>query len=266
MRTPPRSSRIRERKTGVQSVARAVAILRAVAASPDGLTPREISDRVGLALPTTYHLIGTLANEGLLARTEGRPYRLGLGVSVLAEAFQRQLAAPDQLVAPVHEVATRTAETAYVVGWASGEIVIHARVSGRHVLSVSDSPLGLVTDAHARSSGKALLAFAHPAVRSGYLARHPLTSRTPNTIVDAVELEREFDRIRERGYATDFEEYAVGVCCLSAPVDGGSSPFAISLSAPRDRFTDNADAYVRVILEVTAAATGAHPSAIGGPT
>ena len=63
------------------------------------------------------------------------------------------------------------------------------------------------------------------------------------------DLEREFEIIRLQGYATDIEEYQLGVCCVAAPLDGGRSPFAISLSAPRERFLERFDAYRDAVLE-----------------
>ena len=45
----------------IQSVARALAILLDVAREDGGLTVREIADRQGLRLPTTYHLVHTLS-------------------------------------------------------------------------------------------------------------------------------------------------------------------------------------------------------------
>jgi DNA-binding IclR family transcriptional regulator len=74
-------------------------------------------------------------------------------------------------------------------------------------------------------------------------------------------VQRELELTRPRGYATDLEEYNPGVCCLAAGLDSGVSPFAVSLSAPRDRFEEHFDAYRRAVLEFTAAASrGLDPS------
>jgi IclR family transcriptional regulator, acetate operon repressor len=245
-----------ERPARVQSVARGVAVLMEVAASPSGLTVKEISEALGLSRPTVYHLVHTLASEGLLSKGDRRRHRLGLRVGALAEAFQRQLAPPDYLLPHVRSLAAVTSEAAYAAGWRDGEIVLFARVPGRHAVTVSEINMGLAGDAHARASGKVLLAFAPPDVRADYLAKHPLQPRTANTIVDLGEFDHELRRIRELGYAVDQEEFIQGVCCLAAPLAGGGFPYAIALSAPTDRFRANFDRYLHALSETSRDALG----------
>src|SRR5919106_4824070 len=199
-------ARAEGRPARVQSVARAVAVLMEVAASPAGLTVKEISETLGLSRPTVYHLVHTLTGEGLLSKGDRSRHRLGLRVGALAESFRRQLAPPDELLPHVRSLAGVTSEAAYAAGWRDGEIVLFAHVPGRHAVSVSEINMGLVGDAHARASGKALLAFAPPDMQARYLATHPLRPRTANTIVDPDAFELELERIREVGYAVDKEE------------------------------------------------------------
>jgi IclR family acetate operon transcriptional repressor len=253
---PPPSRRPR-----VQSVARAAVILRAVAASDSGLTATQIAGEVGLSRPTTYHLLHTLRDEGLLARGPEREYRLGFAVASLAQAFARQLAPPEHLLPYVRALARRTGETAYIATWTDDGVVLLASVPGHHAVTVASSRVGLAEDPHARASGKVLLSQLSAEARAAFLTRSPFTIRTPQTIAGTDAFERELELTRSRGYATDLEEYNPGVCCLAAGLDSGVSPFALSLSAPRDRFQEHFDAYRRAVLEIAAAASrGLDPS------
>jgi IclR family acetate operon transcriptional repressor len=254
---PTLAAPVEERPARVQSVARAVAVLMEVAASPAGLTVKEISETLGLSRPTVYHLVHTLTREGLLSKGDRRRHRLGLRVGALAESFRRQLAPPDDLLPHVRSLAAVTSEAAYAAGWRDGEIVLFARVPGRHAVSVSEINMGLVGDAHARASGKVLLAFTPPDTRADYLATHPLRPRTANTIVDSGAFDLELRRIRDLGYAVDEEEFVQGVCCLAAPLAGGAFPYAIALSAPSDRFRANFDRYLQALSETSQSAVGA---------
>jgi IclR family transcriptional regulator, acetate operon repressor len=245
----------REAAPPVQSVARALAILRYVASNALGVTARDVSETLRLRRPTVYHLLNTLVADGFLARGDDRRYRLGLAVAALAEAFRRSIAPPDRLVAHLRSLSLRTGEPTYVTGWVDADIVVLARIPGQHPVSVSEFPLGMVGDAHARSSGKLLLAFAPPVVRDAYLAAHPPVALTPNTIVDVAALEREFVEIRNRGFALDSEEFTLGVCCLAAPLDAGAAPYVISLAAPRERFAERLDEYLDAVLETAAEAS-----------
>jgi IclR family acetate operon transcriptional repressor len=237
------------RRPRIQSVARALAILMQISNS-EGLTAREVSARLGLSLSTTYHLLHTLESEGFVIKGDRRAYRLGLRIGTLADAFRRQLDPAEYLAPYVRSLASVTGEAAYVAGWHDGSIVIFSRIPGHHAVNVTDLRVGLAEDAHARASGKLLLAFTSPDARAEYLTTHPPHRRTPHTIVDPDELEREFGRIRELGYSTDLEEFTPAVCCISAPLDGGASPFVFSLSAPAERFEREFDRYLEAILDV----------------
>jgi DNA-binding IclR family transcriptional regulator len=255
----------REASPLVQSVARALAILRYVASDAVGVTARDVSEALRLRRPTVYHLLNTLVADGFLVRGDDRRYRLGLAVAQLAEAFRRAIAPPDYLVAHLRSLSLRTGEPTYVTGWVDGDIVVLARIPGQHPVSVSEFPLGMVGDAHARSSGKLLLAFAAPGARDAYLAAHPPIARTPTTIVDLAALASEFEEIRKRGYAVDSEEFTLGVCCLAAPLDGGAAPYVISLAAPRERFAEHFSDYLDAVLETAAEASTSLASARGVP-
>ena len=242
-------------KPQVQSVVRALTILRHVATSREGLTTREISEATGLNRQTAYHLVNTLVSEGFLTSGRGRRHRLGMGVGTLVEQFRRQLDPPEHLMPHVRSISAESGETAFLAGWRDGEIVILGSTSGHHPVSVTPISLGMFGSAHARASGKALLAYAAPETRDEYLRRQPAVRFTPNTLVEQAELERAFDLVRAEGYAVDREEFVIGVSCMAAPLDAGASPYALAMSAPTNRFVERFDDYRRILLDATSAAS-----------
>jgi DNA-binding IclR family transcriptional regulator len=234
----------------VQSAARTISILLEVAQSDHGLTTKEISERTGIGRQATYHLVHTLLETRMLTRTGGRRYVLGLSVGTLAEGFGRQLAPSEHLGPLVRELARTTGETSYATGWWSGEITTLTVARGTNPVRADEVPQGHIGHAHARASGKLLLAFANPSVRQHYLDTHERVAVTAYTKTDVAELEAEFARIRAQGYAEDREEYAIGLCCLSVPVDAAASPFALSISAPRERFSGERDRYLSDLMKI----------------
>jgi IclR family transcriptional regulator, acetate operon repressor len=251
--TEPASPQPRPR---VQSAARAVGIMMAVAQSENGLTTREISEQLGIGRQATYHLLHTLVGSGMLARGEPRRYVLGLRVGALAEGFARQLAPSEHLAPIVRELAKETGETSYASGWWANEITVLAVARGSNPVSAAEVSQGHMGDAHARASGKLLLANATPAVRRDYLGLHVLRACTERTITEREPLEAEFERIRAQGYSEDMEEFATGLCCLAVPLDRGLSPFALSLSAPRERFLQNRGRYLAELRRAAAPLSG----------
>src|SRR5690242_11264629 len=106
----------------VQSAARAVGILVEIAKSDNGLTTKEISERVGIGRQATYHLLHTLVETGMLTRADRSHYVLGLRVGTLAEGFARQLEPSEHLAPMVRDLAQRSGETSYASGWWADEI------------------------------------------------------------------------------------------------------------------------------------------------
>jgi len=221
----------------INSVVRGVNILTAIARSDQGLSVREIAEAIGVERQTAYHLVHTLEDTGFIARDDQRNYRLGLRVGALAEAFGRQFSAPDYMLPLVRGLAHETGETCYVVGWWRGEIVIIEVAAGANAIRSAEMPHGQYLHAHARAAGKVLLAYAATARMAEYLLNHqPLAKLTENTITDFKSLQAEFARIRAEGVGYDNEEFAPGISCMAMPLEAGTAPYALALSAPSERF------------------------------
>jgi IclR family acetate operon transcriptional repressor len=234
-------------KPRIQSVARAAAILNEIAHSPTGLTAQELSTATGLSRATTYHLVQTLAAVGYVAAGADHRYRLSIGVGAIVEGFDRHVVPEDFLPLP-RALAQRTGETAYVAAREGPQLVLLCSVPGHHPVSVANSPIGPIEHGHARASAKLLLALAPDDARERYLAANPLTRLTSRTITSRGELLAEFGRIQEAGYSTDLEEFHDGVCCFAAPLARGAAPYALALSAPKERFEANRDEYLAAVL------------------
>jgi len=235
----------------VQSVARAIAILGAVADSPHGLRAMDIATALGLGRQATYHLLHTLVSCGMLTRNQQNRYVLGLRTASLADAFGRQMALPEHLAPLVRRIAAETGETAYAAGWRNGEIVNLISAAGSNPIQAMTVPQGFSGDAHARATGKLLLAYAADDVRERYLASHALTARTPNTLTSRDRLDAELMQVRRDGFATDRQEFAPGLCCLAVPIGRTAISFAVGLSAPVDRFEARFDEYLRTMRRLT---------------
>jgi DNA-binding IclR family transcriptional regulator len=243
----------RQHGTRIQSVSRACHVLLWLASRRDGATVKEVAFANQLALPTTYHLLNTLADQGLVTKDARRRYVLGQSTAILAQAYLRSTAVSDGLLAGLHELARRTRETAYLADWCECDIRVLASVEGTQLLRVAEVASGPYEDAHARANGKVLLAHAWPEVRETYLQRHPPRRLTKATIWDRRELDAELGRIRERGYAYDHEAFAEGVSCIAAPLlEGGQIIAAFGLSVPTDRFRRNSQTLTQAVLEVVA--------------
>jgi IclR family transcriptional regulator, acetate operon repressor len=238
--------------TRIQSVERGCRLLLWLAERDQGATAKEAAFANRLALPTTYHLLNTLLEEGFVAKDARRRYVLGPNSAQLGRAYRQRANVPDELFGGLREVAARTGETAYLAAWAPSGMKVLGSVEGSNLVRVAEVVAGPYEAAHARASGKVLLAHAAPAARSSYLRQHPLARQTASTICESDRLERELEAVRSAGYACDREEFAAGVSCVAAPVrTEGVVCAALGLSVPAERFRDSHEEIVRDLLAVT---------------
>ena len=247
-------------KPRVQTAARTVAILQAVGrAGGDGITAKQLSEELGLPRQVVYHLVHTLVQVKMLRRARGTNLVLGIGVAALAHGFHMQMSSSGFLARCAKAAADATGETAYVSGWLDGEIVVLATARGSAPIQAAEVPQGTTGFAHARASGKLLLAMCPADETDAYLASHRLQSRTANTITRAAALRAELDAIRACGVGYDREEFAVGLSCMAVPLGAAPSSFVLGVSAPTQRFRDHHDRYLEALLEV---AKGIGPESI----
>jgi IclR family transcriptional regulator, acetate operon repressor len=241
--------------TIISSVLKAVKVLTEVARHPNGTLAGEVAVALNMPAPSAYHVLNTLTISGILTKGEDRRYRLGPLVGALSSAYYLQNAPDERLVAPLIELARATGETTYLTGWRDREIEVIASAEGSHAVRVPGIARGTHGHAHARASGKLLLALAPVELRDAYLARHELVALTPRTIVDADALHSELERIPSEGYAFDDEEFAEGVSCISVPlIHQGLFIGAYTISAPTERLRANREALLSAAQSAATAA------------
>ena len=235
----------------VQSAARTVEILLAVARSgPSGISAKNLSENLDLPRQVVYHLLHTLVSVNMLRKSSGSSYVLGLAASVIANGYKQQTAAPEQLARYAESVARLTGETAYMVGWIDDEVVVLANAKGNSPIQAASTQVGATGEAHARASGKLLLALASTDEVDRYLTRHKLTRRTVNTLTTKPALLRAFEKIREDLVSFDREEYAIGVTAIAVPVGRVGARFAVGLGGPTERVLANEAQYIEILKQV----------------
>jgi IclR family transcriptional regulator, acetate operon repressor len=223
----------------------------------------EVARHFGVPLPTVHHVLSTLVQEGLLTKDETRRYHMGPKIGVLAASFMHEQAVPSVWQRALAGLAAATGETAYLTAWRSGELRILAGVEGSRAVRVHDVHVGLYADAHARASGKLLLALSPPSQQEAYLTHLTLRRLTAKTITTRKRLDAELTRIRTEQYATDDEEFVDGLACLAVPIiDGRAVLGALSVAAPSQRFRAEKTALLahaqRAAIEAVGA-TGSKP-------
>ena len=220
---------------GVQSLERALDILEVLGRSDGELGISEIGLSVGLANGTVHRLLSTLTRRGYARQvSDSRKYTLGPRAITLASSSRERLG---PLARPfLKELMEVSRESANLAALDRNSVVYIEQVPAPRMVRMFTEP-GNRVPAHACGTGKVLLAFQPPEALKAMLGRSGLARFTPHTITDMDRFLEELELIRERGYATDYEEIEEGVRCVAAPVSGaeGRVVAAISISGPAGR-------------------------------
>lgn len=237
--------------TRIRSVSRAARLLLLIASLPEEQrTITRLADELATSVPTVYHLINTLLDSGFLTRDERRRFHLGISTGALSVAYQNQTAPAPELLAPLRKIVEQTGENVYLSAWRHGSPVVLAALPGTHPVQVANLRPGYHGAAHARASGKVLLAFSSDADRESCLSDSEMVALTPHTITDRGLLEKELTQVAANGYATETEEFSLGVACISVPILRlGLLLAAYTIQAPLERYRVKRAEYLEVLRQ-----------------
>jgi DNA-binding IclR family transcriptional regulator len=217
----------------VGSVARALALLDALADSDGGLGVNELARRIGVNPSTAWRLLATLERGGLVERDPSGSYRLGLRLVALSDRVLARLDVRELSRPWLETLVAQTGETATLSVPGVGEaITIDFVPSPSSVVSMAR--VGRSSVLHATAAGKVMLAFAG-GERVAPSSR--LQAFTHRTITDRRALEEEIERVRDSGVAEAVGEREPDLAALAVPVlgRGGELVAILGLQGPLAR-------------------------------
>ncbi len=226
-------------ESSVGTLARGLDVLELFGSAGAELTQTEISQVLGLPMPTVHRLVAVLTERGWLERDQDtRRLRLGLELARLVPALLAGMRLPElarphllALAADVHE----TVNAAILQG---AEVVYLMSETGDRLLA-SRASVGMRLPAHCTALGKCLLAQLPEDVARAALADPPYERRTDRTLTTWDALTPDLQAIRAAGVAISEEEYEIGLVSIAAPVRwlDGPGTGAINVSLPVTRAT-----------------------------
>jgi DNA-binding IclR family transcriptional regulator len=220
----------------IQSVDRAVRILKALGQHPGRHSLGDLADRVGLAKTTVHGLLRTLQDHGLVEQhLDTDKYQLGPELLQLGNSYLDLSELRSRSLAWSELLATRVGEAVRVgVPHSGGVLVVH------HVFRPDASlqllEVGALLPLHATALGKALLAYLDDESVADLLV-DGLPKLTGRTHVSAAAVRRDLAAIRETGYAVEREEALLGEAGVAAAIfDRTGEPVgAVGVAGPTER-------------------------------
>ncbi len=241
----------------LQTVERALNFLEVVAASPHPLTIKDVAQEIGVNITTCYHIFNTLLAGGYIERGTDQKLRIGFKSAVLYDAYRRGFSTQKQMNDFVTELAEMTCETAFISTLLNDSVVLTAFADGRQALRATGLFVGLTGLEHVRSSGRAVLAFLDEATRARVIERSLAGIAPSQHEAIKEDLAQTLERVRERGWALDNEEYNAGIVGIAAPFfnEGGRVVGAVGIWVPAQRATSEVDALAKTVVEAAQRAT-----------
>jgi IclR family KDG regulon transcriptional repressor len=199
----------------LRSVAIAMAVLDCFGDEAE-LGATKVAQRLGVAKSTACRMLAALASGGLLERTPGGRYRLGLrlfeiGQLAVDRLMLRELSLP--VLGELREILRETAQLAIPVG---ADVLYVDRLEGAGAGTMFHTEMYRRGPGHSSSAGKAMAA-VNPAMARAILERG-FERKTPFTIVDPARYRQVLAQVRTDGFAASREEHTIGMSSVAAPV------------------------------------------------
>jgi IclR family KDG regulon transcriptional repressor len=212
----------------------------------------DVARTLDIPKSTASDVMASLSEQGLLNRTHRGRYQLGWRLFELSQVLLDNTEFCTEARREMQELVERWGETTHLAVLEGTEVVYVEKMQATPAVQILLSRIGGRLPAHCSGVGKVLLAHRPWSEVTLLLEDQKLNAFTPNTITNLDGLAQDLAQVRQRGYAYDQEEVALGLCCVAAPIRNldGRVIAAISISVPAYRFYPQRDNYTKIITTI----------------
>lgn len=229
-----------EEKNPIQVADRIFAVLERLA-EKGAVGLIELSKELKLNKSTTHRLLNSLMYMGYVKQDEDTSkYELTYKICRVANNLMSQVDLIQIAKPYLKELSRKTGETVHLVEREENMAVYIDKVENSTNAVRLVSKIGKSIPLYCSGVGKAMMAeMSEEKVREIW-NKSEIIPYTDMTIVDIEEFFEQLEIVRKKGYAIDDEENEIGVRCvaIAIPDIDGKSRYAISISAPEIRMTD----------------------------
>lgn len=217
----------------VQSIDRAVAILETLS-NFKSLSLNELTEKVGLHKATTYRLVNSLIDNGLVEKIEDtKHYCISLRMFELGNKRVQNIDFINVAKSNIRQLSSDIQQTVHLVIEDRDEVLYIDKYGEDHE-SKMRSKIGSKAPLYCTAVGKAILANRPNDEIQTYWQEVDPEKKTQNTITDFETFTNAMPQIRDYGFAVDDEEFEYGVFCVGSVFGSFKEPVAgaISISLP----------------------------------
>lgn len=231
----------------VKSVARTIDLLLLFADTRRYLTLQDISEMLRLPKSSTFELVNTMVQKGILEiKHSGRKtYGLSLLAFEIGSAAVADLGVIDVARPYLQELNRVTGGTVFLGTENRGKIIYLDRAEDLSLVK-ADAKIGSRRDLHSTSLGKAML-YAYPDdLILKLLGSEPYPANTPLTKTTSFAILQDAKISRERGFAVDDREDGPSMYCIGSVLrNHRNEPIAsISVSSFINQITESKKKFI----------------------
>jgi DNA-binding IclR family transcriptional regulator len=216
----------------------------------------EASDELGVVRSTAHRLLAMLQYHDLIRQDPStKAYHAGPALWDIGLSVVRNMDVVAQMRPALEELTAETGETTHLVLLQGRDVRCVDGVESPRLVKTA-ARVGTILAPHASAAGKALLAELAPARARAVLEGSRLEAATEKTVTDLSALERELDRVRRQGYATNFGEEDLDIASVAVAQRNstGILTCALAVSAPSTRLNRRGAGDLAAVVQAKVAA------------
>ena len=199
-----------------QTVRKAFDVLEALAKSGEPRRLTDLARELSLTKPNVYRLLSTLSELGYVAKEEATSrYSATLKLWEMGSVLVHDANLITVTAPKLRSLCERTRESVQLAVYDAGYAVYVNKVDSPQPIKAM-ATIGSRIPAACASTGKAILAWLDESE-----VKHAMTlvkRFTPNTRTRRVDLDRDLDEARQKGFAVNHAEWRPGICGIAAPL------------------------------------------------
>jgi DNA-binding IclR family transcriptional regulator len=226
-------------ENSVGTLARGLDVLELFARLGPEVSQKEISEALGLPMPTVHRLTALLTERGWIDRDPAtRRLRLGMEMARLVPPLMAGMRLPELARPHLLRLASSLQETVNAAILQGSEIIYLLSESGDRLLTPQVT-VGMRLPAHCTALGKCLLSAQPEELAREVLGEEPYERLTARTLTTWEQIAPHLAEVRASGVSVSEEEYEIGLVSVAVPVawPDGPGAAAINVSLPSARAT-----------------------------
>ncbi|MBD5395127.1 MAG: IclR family transcriptional regulator [Lachnospiraceae bacterium] len=236
----------------VPAVNRSIDILEYIAQAPNPVTIKELSDALDIPTASCFRIVKNLLARKYLIEdryTKGR-YLYGFRAIELAEYALYKLDLRTIAIPFMKTIAMELNQAVQLSVLETGGVIFIEQTLPINPINAMAKQF-VPSPVNVSAGGKILCAYMPLYKKNDYLSHAELAQYTEYSITDHDALMKELEKVAERGYALDMQEFSIGVGCIAVPIFNytGNCIAAIGITGSYQEYQDqkNIDRFFEIM-------------------